>query len=248
MLGLKLVLVPAFLLFVSLAGQRWGAAVAGWLVGLPLVTGPILFFLSVEQGERFAALAATAALSAVFAAMSFCLVYAHAAQRRGWLAALLLAVPAWLAAALLLTWLPASPLFALLVALLALLLAPRLFPVVRVVISRRPGSLLDLFSRMLAGVVLTLSVTFAAGRLGQTWSGLLALFPILGSVITVAVHRAQGASDVTALLRAMATGYYAIVAFCFVLAITLPVLGNVGAFALAVAASLAAQGATWRRL
>lgn len=248
MLTLKLVLVPSFLLFVSLAGRRWGAAVAGWLVGLPLVTGPILFFLSVEQGDRFAAQAASAALSAVFAAMSFCLVYAHAAQRRGWLASLLLAVPAWLAAALLLTWLPASPLFALVVALLTLLLAPRLFPAVQAVTRRRPGSLVELLCRMLAGAVLTLVVTFAAGTLGQTWSGLLAIFPILGSVITVAVHRAHGTVDVTALLRAMATGYYAMVAFCFVLAIALPALGNAGAFALAVAACVAAQAATWRRL
>lgn len=248
MLALKLILVPAFLLLVSLAGRHWGAAVAGWLVGLPLVTGPILFFLAVEQGERFAEQAAVSALSAVFAAMVFGVVYAHAAQRTGWIKSLLLALPAWVAAALLLSQLPVSPLLALFVALLSLLLAPRFFPPLQAVSGQRPGSHRELFCRMLAGAVLTFAVTVAADTLGQTWSGLLALFPILGAVLAVATHRAHGVVEVTALLRAMATGYYAIVAFCFVLAIALPPLGIAGAFAFAVAACLVAQAATWRRL
>lgn len=248
MLALKLFLVPTFLLGVSLAGRHWGAAVAGWLVGLPLVTGPILFFLAVEQGERFAAQAAGAALSAVFAAMAFGVVYARAAQRRGWLPSLLLALPAWAVAALPLTWLPVSPLLALAVALPTLALAPRLFPAQQAVSVRRSGGAAEIGCRMLAGAVLTFAVTVAADTLGQTWSGLLALFPILGAVLAVATHRAHGVVDVTALLRAMATGYYAIVAFCFVLAIALPPLGIAGAFAFAVAACLVAQAATWRRL
>ena len=50
MLALKLLLVPCFLLLVSLAGRRWGAHVVGWLAGLPVVAGPILYFLALEQG------------------------------------------------------------------------------------------------------------------------------------------------------------------------------------------------------
>ncbi|HEX5802932.1 MAG TPA: hypothetical protein VFY24_07885 [Azospira sp.] len=247
MLALKLVLVPSFLLGVSLAGRRWGAAVAGWLTGLPLVTGPILFFLAVEQGERFAAQAAGAALSAVAAAVVFALVYAHAAQKRGWLPALLLALPAWALAAALLAVLPAVPLLALGIALPTLALAPRAFPALSEIAGRRSTGALELLCRMLAGAVLVLAVTFAADTLGQTWSGLLAMFPVLGTVLAVATHRAHGAAEVTALLRALPTGLYAMVAFCFVLSLALPAIGRAEAFALAVAACLAAQAATWRR-
>ncbi|RON08058.1 hypothetical protein BK659_17630 [Pseudomonas brassicacearum] len=49
---LKLSLIPGFLLLISLAGKRWGPSVAGWLSGLPVVVGPILFFLAVEQGPH----------------------------------------------------------------------------------------------------------------------------------------------------------------------------------------------------
>lgn len=248
MLALKLVLVPTFLLGVSLAGRRWGAAVAGWLTGLPLVTGPILFFLAVEQGERFAAEAAAAALSAVLAAVVFALVYAHSAQRRGWLPTLLLALPAWAATALLLSWLPVLPLLALAIALPTLVLAPRCFPAVRTAAARRPTDVAELAGRMLAGAALVLAVTFAADALGQTWSGLFAMFPVLGTVLAVATHRSLGAADTAALLRALPTGLYAMIAFCFVLALALPAIPMAGAFALAVAACLAAQALTWRRL
>ena len=55
MLLLKLLVIPGFLLLISLAGKRWGPSVAGWLSGLPVVVGPILFFLAIEQGQLFAA-------------------------------------------------------------------------------------------------------------------------------------------------------------------------------------------------
>lgn len=81
MLLLKLLLVPGFLLLLSLAGKRWGPSIAGWLAGLPVVAEPILFFLAVERGSAFASTAAISSLSAVFASVAFNVAYAHAAQR-----------------------------------------------------------------------------------------------------------------------------------------------------------------------
>ncbi|HEY0820528.1 MAG TPA: hypothetical protein VGD46_17200, partial [Rhizobacter sp.] len=132
MLALKLLLVPTFLLLVSLAGRRFGPQVAGWLAGLPVVAGPILFFLAVERGAAFAAGAAALALSAVFASVSFSLAYAHVGLRGSWPRALLAGLAAWGAAALLLSWLPAAAglglALALAVSLATLVVAPRLFP------------------------------------------------------------------------------------------------------------------------
>ena len=77
MLALKLLLVPAFLALISLAGRRWGPEVAGWLAGFPVLTGPILFLLALENGPVFAAAAATVSLSAVSGAVAFGLCYAR---------------------------------------------------------------------------------------------------------------------------------------------------------------------------
>ncbi|HBF50271.1 MAG TPA: hypothetical protein DDX04_07705, partial [Massilia sp.] len=54
-LALKLVLVPLLIYLVTLAGRRWGPSVAGWLSAFPIVAGPILLTLALEQGAPFAA-------------------------------------------------------------------------------------------------------------------------------------------------------------------------------------------------
>ncbi len=48
MLTLKIVLVPCLVALASLLSRRYGPAVGGWLVGFPLVAGPILFFLGMK--------------------------------------------------------------------------------------------------------------------------------------------------------------------------------------------------------
>lgn len=248
MLALKLLLVPTFLLLVSLAGQRWGASVAGWLAGLPVVAGPILFFVAVEQGVPFASAAAAMSLSAVLASVAFSLAYAHAAQRWPWPPALLAALAAWAAAAFGLSALPTSAPLSLALALVTLLLAPRLFPAVPTRSADRQVTGTELGLRMLAGAALTVSVTWAAGALGPAWSGLLAVFPILGIVLAVFSHRSQSAAFAATLLRAMATGLYSFVAFCFVLSVALPPLGVALAFTIATAASLGVQVTTRKHL
>ena len=248
MLTLKLLLVPAFLLMLSLAGRRWGPQVAGWLAGLPVVAGPILFFLAVERGVDFAAGAATLSLSAVLASVSFSLAYAHVGLRGPWPLAMLAGLAAWATAASVLAWGPMSVGMALAVSLVTLAAAPRLFPIVAMPPAGRPMGRGELLLRMLAGALLTVGVTAAAATLGPAWSGLLAVFPVLGIVLAVFSHRGQGASFAAALLRAMATGLYAFVAFCFVLALALPSWGTAWAFTAATLASLATQAATRRRV
>jgi uncharacterized membrane protein (GlpM family) len=191
MLALKLLLVPSFLLFVSLAGRHWGASVAGWLAGLPVVAGPILYFLAVERGKVFAAASASSALAAVMASVSFSVAYAHCSQRFRWPVALLAGLLAWFAAASLLAVAPASVPASLIIALATLLAAPHAFPKATEHTVSRPVGNGELSLRMLAGAALTLSVTLLAGTVGPKWSGLLAVFPVLGIVLAVFSHRTQ---------------------------------------------------------
>jgi hypothetical protein len=51
LLVLKLVLVPGLVAGVTLGARRWGPAIGGWLTALPLVAGPTLFFLAIEQSS-----------------------------------------------------------------------------------------------------------------------------------------------------------------------------------------------------
>jgi hypothetical protein len=240
-LALKLLLVPSFLALLSLAGRRWGPSVAGWLAGLPLVGGPILFFLAVERGLEFGAYAATASLSAVLASLTFNTTYAWASLHGPWPLALAAAVAAWCGAAFLLAGLPQSVWFSTAVALAALIASPRLLPRAPPLPPLRPLPRGDLLARMVAGVILTLLVTTAAPRIGATWSGLLGVFPVLGLVLSTFSHAGSGAPYTVVLLHALARGMWSFASFCFCLALALPIYGLGAAFILSVAFCLAVQ-------
>ena len=241
MLALKLLLVPSFLAMVSLAGRRWGPGVAGWLAGLPLVTGPILLFIALEHGAQFSARSAVASLSAVLAALLFNLAYAWTALRRSWPASLAAGLAAWSAAAIALAQLPASPWLSLSVALIALAAAPGLFPVPGEppVFKALPRS--ELLARMAAGAALTLLVTSAASIIGPAWSGVFSVFPLLSIVLAVSSHAANGSAFTIILLRAMARGLCSLAAFCLCLALSLPGHGLLASFSLSVSLALCVQ-------
>lgn len=241
MLAIKLLLVPGFLLLISWASARWGASVAGWLAGLPVVAGPILYILSIEQGSSFAAVAASASLSAVFASVSFSVVYSHVALKHQWPVAIIAALIAWLLVALVLSAASGNILVHGGIALGTLLVAPFAFPQVASELPGRTISRAEICLRMLSGACLTFSVSLAASDVGAKWSGLLSVFPVLGIVLAVFSHRNQGAYFTTALLRAMARGLYSFATFCLTLAIALQNLPKFSAFCIAVLSCLIVQ-------
>src|SRR3989442_15484873 len=80
---LKVVATPALIAAATLAGRRWGDRLSGWLVGLPLTSGPVVFFLAIEQGSGFATRASLAVLLGTISQAAFALVYARTAVRGG---------------------------------------------------------------------------------------------------------------------------------------------------------------------
>ena len=242
MLALKLLLVPALLLAISLAGRRWGPNVAGWLAGFPSLTGPILFFLAIERGAAFAVNASILSLASVFPALAFGISYAWACTRLHWLLSLACAFAAWTAAVLLLAQTPLSVAASLAISLVALFAAPRLFPRAHSQWGSRALPAYELLLRMAAGAGMVLAVTAAAEGLGTTWTGLFAAFPVMSSVLAVFSHRANGPGFVVALLRSMIGGFPAYIVFCLCVAVLLDKFGIAVAFGIAVVAAVTVQG------
>jgi hypothetical protein len=88
---LELALAP--MLVVGRPGRpSLGPRASGTLIALPLVAGPILLVIALEQGEEFGARAARGALLGIVALSAFCVVFARAGSR--WTLALLVG---WLA-------------------------------------------------------------------------------------------------------------------------------------------------------
>ena len=248
MLALKLFLVPAFLLLISLAGRRWGPQVAGWLAGLPVLTGPIQFLLALEHGPDFAATAATVSLAAVSGAVAFIVSYARVCARRSPVLSLLSGLGIWCCAALLLAWLPLNNLVSLGIALLALAIAPKLFPRIAAPILTAALPRWELPLRMLAGAAVAFAVTTLAAAIGPSWSGIFAVFPVITIVLSVSSHRASGPAFAATLLRAMIWGLYSLASFCLALAVLLPQQGVTVSFLAAIAVAIAVQWALKSRL
>ncbi|MEO8224519.1 MAG: hypothetical protein ABI661_06915, partial [Gammaproteobacteria bacterium] len=105
---------------------------------------------------------------------------------------------------------------------------------------------LELGARMLAGAVLVAAVTAVASSVGTRWAGLMAMFPVLGTVLGIFSLRRSGPLFVARLFHGMFRGFYSFAAFCVSVALLLPATPATTAFAAAVAVALAVQaGVYW---
>jgi hypothetical protein len=244
LLALKLVLVPGLVAAVTLGARRWGPRVGGWLTALPVVAGPALLFLAVEQGDAFAGAAAGATLVALIGVGAFGVVYGWMARVAGWPACL---PSGWVAFGLATAGLSAVP-WSLPVALVAVLMAfavsSRLLPAAAGHPITAPPPAWDLPLRMTGALALVLTVTLLAERLGPRLSGALTPFPVALAVVLVFTHAQQGSPAVIALLRGFLPSMMSFALFCFVLAVTMVPLGFAAAFPLALAVQLTVHGAT----
>jgi len=242
----KLLLAPLCVVAVSLAGRKWGVAVAGILGGLPVVAGPILVVLTLVHGRQFGAEAAAGTLLGLAALTLFVVVYGRASERSGPMLSLLDGWAAFLLGVAFLRLLDVPTGVSLVfvsagfAAGLTLLPAPTATPVV---VTAPPWW--DLPARALAALALVVALTAASGALGPSLSGLLAPFPIITSVLAVFTHAHGDPGQVRVLLRNFLIGFYGFATFCFVLAIDLDSLGGPAAFSSALVAALAVQVAVF---
>ena len=246
-LTLKLVVTPALIGAATLAGRRWGQSIGGWLVGLPLTTGPVAFFIALDQGTPFAATAALGSLAGAAAEAAFCVAYGRLALRAGWPLALVAGSGAFAVVGVALQGLALRPLPLLLIGIGALTLALRLMPATAPAAApvRTPRG--DVPARMALATLVVLVITAFAPRLGARLSGLLATYPLFAAILAAFAHRLQGPAAAVGVLRGLLFGLFAFASFCFVLGVSLVPLGLSGAFGAAIAVAGVVQGLSlWR--
>lgn len=246
LLAAKLFLAPLCVVAVSLAGRRWGLAIAGMLGGLPVVAGPILLVETLLHGRGFGANAAASTLLGLAALTAFVVVYGRVAGAVGPVPSVLCGWTAFLLGVSVLNLIQPPLALSLVLALASFVLGLRLLPSSpspRAAAAALPWW--DLPARALSALGLVLTLTAVSGALGPHLSGLLAPFPIITSVLAAFTHAHGGVAQVNVLLRNFLLGFYGFAAFCFTLAVALPALVTAVAFGLAVVAALAVQAATF---
>ena len=236
--ALKLTLVPVFIAGVTLGSRRWGPRIGGWLNAVPMVAGPALLFLAIEQGTAFAARAALNTLAGLIGVAAFCLAYGWAALQAPWWVALAAGWAAFAVITFLLHDVPWQPWAALVAAATAFGLARVALPRVRGAPRQAPPPAWDLPLRMAAAVVLVIAVTSLAEKLGPRLSGTLTPIPIASAILLGFTHAQQGATGAIAFLRTFLPAMWSFVLFCFVLTLALVPFG----WLLGFVAALAVQG------
>jgi hypothetical protein len=253
-LALKLVLTPALIAIATLAGRRFGPSIGGWLVGLPFTSGPVSFFLALEQGTSFAGAAASGSIAGAAASALFAVVYAAMARRSGWLASLAVASAAFLATIAALRVLPLDDGFPL--PLLAVYVATVAAALVAIALIGEPAALpvgvapprWDLPARMVVATSLVVAITGVAPILGPQLTGLVTTYPIYASVLAAFAHAQRGGMAAIHVVRGLCFGLLAFASFFFVIGGVIDRSGIGVAFAGAIVAALAVQTLTLRRL
>ncbi len=235
LLLLKLTLTPLIIGGATLAARRWGPAVAGWIVSLPLTSGPVLFFIALDHGPAFAAGTAVGTTLGLGAIAAYSLAYA-AASARGPATAVAAAAAVYALAGAALQELAGLP-YPLLAAavLLAIVGALRLLPPsAGGRPSRRPPAW-DLPARLVVGTALVVGLTTVAPLLGPTVSGIVTTFPVYITVLATFALVADGRPAAVGVLRGSLIGLPGTVAFYMPIHYLAVSAGIAPAFALSVA-------------
>lgn len=242
--AVKVVVTPLLIGGASLAGRRWGHHLGGWLVALPLTSGPVAFLLATDQGVDFAAQTAVAMLAGTISQVAFALAYRRWAQR-GWMVALVAGCLGFAVSTVALSYLhwPALPTFGLVLAAVAAayLLTRRSPPPEPASPGKHPRW--DIPVRILVATTVVVAITAAAPVIGAHLAGLLSPLPVFGIVLALFSHHAHGPAAAVGVLDGLVIGLLAPAVFFLAAALALPALGVV-AFAVATVAALLAQAGT----
>jgi hypothetical protein len=243
MLAVKLALIAATVLAASLVARRWGHAAGGWLAGLPMIGGPIVGLLMMEVGTEQGREACLATLRCHPALVTYLVSYAWAARRWRWPVCLGLSL-AWFFAVAGLCIALDGPAWSVIVLSVLSVAAGTGFvnrlTAEGVGVGRVDLPRAELWSRVVAAVVMAGVVIGGAAQLPVAAAGLLLAVPISGLILPCFTLPRHGAAATVALLRGFVVGQIGFSAFFITMLASLPVLPG----ALAWSVSMVTAAAT----
>ncbi len=244
MIILKVILIPLLIGAVSVAARRWGPTVGGWLVGLPLTSGPIVCFLALEQGRSFASQTAQSSLLGLISLSLFCLTYGLVIRNENWWTPVLCGWAAFFVSTFALRFWPFHLTITFVVTSIVMLVIFRFLPEGPASSTpvTPPGWEIPL--RMVVATLMVLGITGLATTLGPRLSGLLAPFPVVTSVLAIFTHHFESGRSVMRLLRGLMAGLFTFAVFFLVIAATIQPWGILPSFCFASIAGLVVHGAS----
>jgi hypothetical protein len=241
-LALKLILAPLIIGSASLAGRKWGPAVSGWIVGMPLTSGPVVFFVALSQGILFAESSALGVLSGGISLVLYALTYAWLATRFKWFVSIAGSFLVFSLSTLYLQTVSISLFVIALVVALAIVTGLKLMPKGDVEPGKSEQSRWDIPVRILIGTSFILFLTGIAPFIGSRMTGLLTTIPLYVTILSIFAHRDHGPAAAAHVLRGLLYGMFAFTGFFLVLSLLIERTSLGVSFGLAALTALAVQG------
>jgi hypothetical protein len=224
----KLILMPIVVAFVTIISKKWGNSIGGLVASLPWVAGPIILFITLEQGVDFTVKSISGMMVGIIGWLVFCVVYTLVGKRHRAFFSLLAGYVAYILLAIIL-----NPLIQYLnhfqwffISTIVLVLGLVYFPKVEKQGQMEPKKLkFEIPLRMIMITLFVLAITFFANQLGPNWSGILTPFPIMTAVLAIFTHHTQGIYQVRKTYLGLYTGIFGFSIFLFLQALLLPIWG-----------------------
>jgi hypothetical protein len=223
---------------VSLVARWWGPTVGGLLLGLPWMTGPVLFFLALDKGTEFAVGACTGIELGIVCVSAFMLAYGVVSTYARWPASVAAGAAAFGVSALDIKEIALDLPEAAAAAAASLVFAYMLLPRPRAPAATTALPWWDIPARMLSTLVLVAAILLAADLLGPRLSGIVSTYPTMTTVICAFTHHQWGRDAVRRLLRGLALSLLVFVIFFLAVGASMPTFGLVISFVIAAATVL----------
>lgn len=246
LIAFKLILAPFLIAAATLIGRRWGHGIGGWVIALPVTSGPVSLIFALQYGTAFASSAAVGTLAGLISVSTFCFVYCRLARWHHWTVSLSLAVVGFFGSTALLNSFALTLIPVFIAVLVVLTLARRFIPDPKVTSDIIAHPKWDLPVRMLTAIIFIFTVSYAAEGLGPQLSGLVTPFPIFAMILAVFAHSQRGAGVSIQTLRGILMGLYSFATFFLVVGTLVTILPIVLTYAIATAVAVGVNAFTLR--
>ena len=216
LLLLRVCIVPLIVVGGTLAQRRFGNAVGGLLIGLPLTSLPLLWLVALQHGDDFASSMSGAIVLGASAQVVVIWVYAALAPRISPTLALCGALGSFVFMIGALNLLNLSVVLASVVATVGFAVALYWWP--HTESGSEETGRYRLVLRVVISAGFTLFLVTLAGRIGPGFLGLIAALPMMSLTMAFVTHRELGANASAQFLHGVTKGSFSYVASMLVLA------------------------------
>ena len=218
---LKIIIGPLVVLSVTYLQRNFGDRFGGWLIGLPITTGPFILIISIQEGIAFGGHTTRGILLGQIALIAFCWSYAFAALRTPWYTAITVGTVTCLLVGFVVTQISVSIWVSTPALVVIWLIAMKFWPSSENSAQKIAPPRWELPVRVIVTLTLLFSLSALAPHVGAKVAGALSTYPVIASVLGSFNQRRFGPSATVATLRGLMQTLPITMAIIFLLGLAL---------------------------